>query len=271
MARLPYHDTISPSMSRAGTPRAQRPRRYAARESGTVRWTQEHPRHRRQPVLAPCEGGIAVGRRRSGAAPAHQSEHGRDIGLPRDRHPGLAPDEVEDGLGRQGLAAGTRLGQRSLELAHQSMRLGGTAEDASEKPVDADVVLRRIRMGDDHRGTNAASSSTVSRRFSSIFTTRWDGASSRMVSTRTSWSRRPWRPNAIAHADGCKAGAADQQFRKPQVAEQFGKGRHQAHDARPLAGRLRTRPTASTSGNSGDEGEAGILRLRQGFVSDGAG
>ena len=37
--------------------------------------------------------------------------------------------------------------------------------------------------------------------------------------------------HALFTRDGCKAGAADQQFRKPQIAEQFGKGRHQARCA----------------------------------------
>ena len=94
-------------------------------------------------------------------------------------------------------------------------------------------------MGDDHRGDERGK---LLHRFATV-----------LVDIHHQVGRRKFADGVDAHVlvpptletetqlltrMDAKAGAADQQFRKPQVAEQFGKGRHQAHDARPLAGRL---------------------------------
>ena len=181
-------------------------------------------------ILAPCEGGIAgwtKAKRRSASPPERAW---RDIGLPRDRHRELAPDgSMKDGLRaakRPARRRHTRLGYKPQSRSSPTNRCASAVQPKMPPvPVDADVVLRRITwMGDDHRGGRAQqSSSTVSATvLADIHLARWRTAQVRGWCRRLHCVAGPadlGDRNATAHARmDAKAGAADQQFRKPEVA-----------------------------------------------------
>src|SRR5271165_7261693 len=80
-------------------------------------------------------------------APADQREHLRDVRVRGDDHPWVAPDQVEDILGRPRSRA--QLAERALELLAQPLGLRLPAEGVAEQPVQVEVVERSEGMGDD--------------------------------------------------------------------------------------------------------------------------
>ncbi len=132
---------------------------------------QEHLLDLGQPRLVAGERRIARRARRAAldrgqGEPADAGEHARDVGVRRDGHPRVVPDQIEHGARRPA----RRLGQRQLMLQRGAQRrrplgnAGHGAELGRQLGDERQVVFRADRVGyDDARRRSAPSSNRLDR------------------------------------------------------------------------------------------------------------
>ena len=184
--------------------------------------------------------GVAVIGRQRVRSPVDERERPGDVGVGRDRHPGIAPDQVEHARApgrarsrssREAVLEALRTAARPRPRGRRSRRSAGRASRLSRGP--SGWVTTTF-------GTNSASVSASSRRFSSMLTIdvgRRQLADPVDLDVLGPADLRD-RPHRLPGVDA-EPGAPDELVGQAEIAEQLGDARDQADDARVLV-RART-------------------------------
>jgi len=152
MARVPYHDTISPSTSVTVHVRTEQATCLLgvllAEAIGFGR--QQHPCNARPVDGFFVDHGITGFLDRGPGLPADGFQHGGDPGTAGHRHPRPAPDRIEHALRRQGGGDRAREFQHRFEGLHGVVRRLLAVEHPAEQAKERDVVFQAAGVGDDH-------------------------------------------------------------------------------------------------------------------------
>jgi len=81
--------------------------------------------------------------------PTHGAQHARYIRVPRHRHPGRLPDEIENPLPRPQGSRRYGVLEIAFETPAQTLRSFFSQEDPAQQPIQSRVVRRPERMGHD--------------------------------------------------------------------------------------------------------------------------
>ena len=241
IARDPYHDAISPSNSLTAGHRAPANARISAAwrslngngslDSNTKIHAAEQLRGGRELRVAPPVVATAVPA--AGGGEVDEGEGPRDVGVGRDGHPRIAPDQVEDPPWREAARGGFQRGDGALERAAEAF--GGLAarEDAPDQPVQGRVVPWAERMGDDDVGHERGQRIRI---FAAVLV-HVDDDVGRLQRPDPIQARGLGAPyprdvrNAVARVDA-ERGTPDHQASGPEVEEELGDARHQGDDPR---------------------------------------
>ena len=113
---------------------------------------EQHQVHPGKQVRGELQFRIATARVASGGSEVDKREGAGHVGVARDGHPRVAPDQVQDAALREPDRRGLQCGQGTLERSTQTLGRIAVGEDFADQPIQGGVVARAERMGDDDVG-----------------------------------------------------------------------------------------------------------------------